>query len=174
MKGLGLNCMLVGKLNKLKIGFAKYWLFSLKTQPTNKQSKHITATGFINLQLLQKLSSQKLFWDKARLSSLVNKRFVGYHILYEFIEIMNIYFSYIDFWAVSTNLEGLWLLSSGIFCDLGVAIPARSRPHKTNFARVVAKLCSFGDQYWSPLVGTLIRKVGRKQWMGPRLSVNWL
>ena len=119
MKGLGLNCMLVGKLNKLKIGFAKHWLFSLKTQPTNKQSKHITATGFINLQLLQKLSSQKLFWDKARLSSLVNKRFVGYHILYEFIEIMNIYFSYIDFWAVSTNLEGLWLLSSGIFCDLG-------------------------------------------------------
>ena len=31
--------------------------------------------SFINLQVLQKLNSQKPFWDKARLSSLVNKRF---------------------------------------------------------------------------------------------------
>ena len=32
--------------------------------------------SFINLQFLLKLSSQKPFWDEARLSSLVNKQFV--------------------------------------------------------------------------------------------------
>ena len=30
--------------------------------------------GFINLQFLQELSSQKLCWDQARLYSLVNKQ----------------------------------------------------------------------------------------------------
>ena len=35
----------------------------------------LAINGFINLQFLQELSRQKPFWDKARLSSLVNKRF---------------------------------------------------------------------------------------------------
>ena len=39
--------------------------------------EHITTKGFIILQFLQKLSSQKSFWDKARLSSLYNKWFVA-------------------------------------------------------------------------------------------------
>ena len=39
---------------------------------TNKQSEHITRKGFIKLQFLQKLSSQKPFWDEAILSSFVN------------------------------------------------------------------------------------------------------
>ena len=42
---------------------------------TTKQLKHSKTKGFINLKSLQKLSSQKLFWDETRLSSLVNKRF---------------------------------------------------------------------------------------------------
>ena len=37
----------------------------------------MSTKGFINLQFLQKLSSQKPFWDEARLSSLVNKRLAG-------------------------------------------------------------------------------------------------
>ena len=44
---------------------------------TNKELEHITTKGFINLKFLQMLSHQKPFWDKARLSSLVNKRFGG-------------------------------------------------------------------------------------------------
>ena len=65
-------------LNKItnKVGFPKYWLyFLLEHNQINKQSKHITTKVFIKLQFLQKLSSQKSFWDEARLSSLVNKRF---------------------------------------------------------------------------------------------------
>ena len=53
----------------MKVGFAKYWLLFLGgyKQNTSKQK------GFISLQFLQKLSHQKPFKDKARLSSLVNK-----------------------------------------------------------------------------------------------------
>ena len=40
---------------------------------TNKQT--FTTLGFIIIQFLQNVSCQKPFWDKARLSSLVNKRF---------------------------------------------------------------------------------------------------
>ena len=33
MKGLGLNCILVAKLKKMKLGFAKYlWLVSAKVE----------------------------------------------------------------------------------------------------------------------------------------------
>ena len=39
--------------------------------------EHIITNGFINLQFLQKLGSQKPFWDEARLFSLVNKRFAA-------------------------------------------------------------------------------------------------
>ena len=42
---------------------------------TNKHLKLITTKGFIILQFLQRLSSQKPFWEEARLSSLVNKGF---------------------------------------------------------------------------------------------------
>ena len=45
------------------------------TKQTNKQLKYIKIKGFINLQFLQKLNRQKPFRDKARLSSLVNKKF---------------------------------------------------------------------------------------------------
>ena len=53
----------------MKVGFAKYSLHLLGGYKQNT-SKH---KGFINLQFLQKLSRQKPFTDKARLSSLVNK-----------------------------------------------------------------------------------------------------
>ena len=77
MKGLGLYCILVVKLKiNQKVGFGKYWLyFLLEHKQTNKQFEHITTKGFIILQFLQKLSSQIPFWDEARLSSLVNKRY---------------------------------------------------------------------------------------------------
>ena len=64
---------------KLEVRFAKYWLYFLgEHNQTRKQSKHITAKGFTNLQFLKKFSSQKPFWDDARLSSLVNKWFERY------------------------------------------------------------------------------------------------
>ena len=67
---------LIGLKINLMVGFAKYWLyFPSEYKRTNKQTEHIRTKGFINLQFLQKLSSQKPFWDEARLYSLVNKKF---------------------------------------------------------------------------------------------------
>ena len=59
----------------MKVGFTKYWLFFLGR--TNKQLEHITTKYLITIQFLQNLSRQKLFWDEARLYSLVNKRFAA-------------------------------------------------------------------------------------------------
>ena len=77
MKGLGLYRNFVVEIKiYLKVGLAKYW--HLEYKQTKKQSEQITTQGFINLQFLQKLSSQKPFWDKVRLSNLVYNRLAYY------------------------------------------------------------------------------------------------
>ena len=49
-------------------------IYCIFYENTTKQ-KTVTTKVVIKLQFLQKLSRQKPFWDKARFSSLLNKRF---------------------------------------------------------------------------------------------------
>lgn len=84
--GLGLYQILVGRLEKQPEGWVcQIWdVLSWRIQ-TNKQLEQLKKKDFINLQFLQKLSRHKPFWDKDRLSSLVNKRSVpvGLYLLLE-------------------------------------------------------------------------------------------